>query len=340
MVKVRLFRLLLGLLLFGCETGGACVDTDLDGYGPGCELGEDCDENNAARNVDCVGVPPPDCAADPTLTGCPCLPGGVQTCLDDGAGLGICLAGETVCVAGFWGLCEGGTGPRSERCDGVDDDCDGLVDEGFDFMNSEDHCGGCGLSCGPAQTCCMGVCTDTESDVAACGSCGNACGAGQGCCGGACLDVQTDAMNCGACGNVCPGTQECCGGACVDTRSDTAHCGTCGTTCSGGDDCCDGACAAPASAACTDCAVDCLGGEVCCAPVCTDTGADPANCGGCGMACAMGEACCGSSCADTDTDAANCGTCGNACSGASDTCCDGGCTDTDADPMNCGGCGV
>ena len=142
MVTVRLLRLLLGLLLFGCETGGACVDTDLDGYGPGCELGEDCDENNAARNVDCVGVPPPDCAADPTLTGCPCLPGGVQTCLDDGAGLGICLAGETVCVAGFWGLCEGGTGPRSERCDGVDDDCDGLVDEGV-----VSPCGGCTPGC-------------------------------------------------------------------------------------------------------------------------------------------------------------------------------------------------
>ena len=129
-------------LLAGCETGATCVDTDLDGYGPGCELGEDCDPDNATRHVDCVGVPPPDCDADPTLTGCPCLPGGVQDCLDEGAGLGICRPGRTVCVNRFWGVCEGGVGPRSERCDGIDDDCDGLVDEGV-----VSPCGGCTPGC-------------------------------------------------------------------------------------------------------------------------------------------------------------------------------------------------
>ena len=35
----------------------------------------------------------------------------------------------------------------NEACDGGDNDCDGLVDEGFDFENNPNHCGRCGRRC-------------------------------------------------------------------------------------------------------------------------------------------------------------------------------------------------
>lgn len=43
---------------------------------------------------------------------------------------GRCRYGARTCSGGSFGSCEGAIGPRDERCDDVDDDCDGRVDEG------------------------------------------------------------------------------------------------------------------------------------------------------------------------------------------------------------------
>lgn len=128
-------------LLASCD-GSSCIDTDLDTYGPGCEAGEDCDPDNAARNVDCASIPPPDCSADPSLTGCPCLAGSMSACFADNDRIGICLAGVTRCVDDHWNICVGGVAPQSELCDGQDQDCDGLVDEGV-----VSPCGACTPGC-------------------------------------------------------------------------------------------------------------------------------------------------------------------------------------------------
>src|SRR5687767_9807746 len=48
-----------------------------------------------------------------------------------------------------------------EACDGFDNDCDGMVDEGFDFMTDEAHCGGCNVPCSipfATSSCIGGVC--------------------------------------------------------------------------------------------------------------------------------------------------------------------------------------
>ncbi len=49
-----------------------------------------------------------------------------------------------------------------EICDGVDNDCNGIVDDGFDFMTDLNNCGGCNVPCYypfAASSCDMGMCT-------------------------------------------------------------------------------------------------------------------------------------------------------------------------------------
>lgn len=64
-----------------------------------------------------------------------CLPGDTRSCYTGPAGtagVGICRAGTQTCRAdgsGF-GACIGEVLPRAEQCNGLDDDCDGSVDEG------------------------------------------------------------------------------------------------------------------------------------------------------------------------------------------------------------------
>ncbi|MBK03582.1 MAG: hypothetical protein CL920_34600 [Deltaproteobacteria bacterium] len=80
---------------------------------------------------------------DDGLTNCNgCQPPGLrQTCFDGTSSqqnVGICKAGSQICQAnGTWSTCEGQTKPATETCNGLDDDCDGTVDDGLT------NCNGC-----------------------------------------------------------------------------------------------------------------------------------------------------------------------------------------------------
>ncbi len=64
--------------------------------------------------------------------GCACTIGANRAC---GTDTGRCVAGSQICDgSGMWGMCMGATDPRTETCDGTDDDCDGMQDEGCDCV--------------------------------------------------------------------------------------------------------------------------------------------------------------------------------------------------------------
>jgi hypothetical protein len=100
--------------------------------------------------------------------------------------------------------------PMPEICNGLDDDCNLVADEGFDLTMDEMNCGRCGNACNFANgmgECRMGVCAVTGCDRGF-----DDCNmdAADGCE----VDLENDEMNCNMCGNVCDAGRMCCRGMC------------------------------------------------------------------------------------------------------------------------------
>jgi len=58
----------------------------------------------------------------------PCVDGVIGAC---GLDVGVCSPGTRLCVGGTFGPCQGAVGPFVEACNELDDDCDGVIDNGF-----------------------------------------------------------------------------------------------------------------------------------------------------------------------------------------------------------------
>jgi len=86
----------------------------------------------------------------------------------------FCKNGHWECANLFTRVCVGDT-PTPEVCNGVDDNCDGHVDEDWDFFNDPDNCGGCNR-----------VCSGLNADVRQCtsGACNPICSYGWQSCDG------------------------------------------------------------------------------------------------------------------------------------------------------------
>lgn len=222
-----------------------------------------------------------------SVDGVQCSGGGV-TC--DTGKKGSCAYGVTQCAAGTVS-CTGLFAPKSvEACDGVDDDCNGLVDDNAVCPTPGDLChdGKCVPPCGKKEfKCNPGTICDTATDLCVDPACvDKKCPDGQTCRGGTC-GAPCD-------GVVCPHGQTCVNDACIDLCA-TTECAT-GQVCRGGlcfSGCttCDGVtCGAglkcdAASNDCVDpsCATPCAAGTWCSAGTCKDL------CDG--VKCPVGESC-------------------------------------------------
>ena len=226
-----------------------------------------------------------------SVDGVECTGGGVSC---DTGKKGLCAWGVTTCSAGGVG-CTPLFTPGGESCNGVDDDCNGTVDDGATCPKPGDVCheGSCVGKCGVGEfKCDPGTACDAKSGLCVDPKCvGVSCDAGQACKGGACV---------APCGDVtCPHGLECIDGACVDLCA-SAHCaagqvcrrGVCFAGCASCDGvaCADGTKCDPSSGDCVDpsCATPCAAGTFCKSGTCVD------DCDG--AKCPSGQTCVGGAC--------------------------------------------
>ncbi len=132
-------------------------DVDGDGFlpcagGPTC----DCKESNALINPfrnencttttvddDCSGIPAKEmgCAGCTTGATMPCSPIAVSGTGAPIPGMGLCAMGHITCVDGVWGTtCEGGVLPAAEINNELDEDCDGVADDGLPCTGTSRAC--------------------------------------------------------------------------------------------------------------------------------------------------------------------------------------------------------
>jgi hypothetical protein len=149
------------------ESSCGCGDRDLDGFEDQVCGGDDC--NDGDRDIcpgcqercdndlddDCDGAVNEGCSG--------CTTGDARGCPYGGPavteGVGVCRVGTQACVDGTWSECSGEVLPGSEegeaRCtDGLDNDCDGMVDDQDSDCSDESTpgsgCSGAGMPRGDA----------------------------------------------------------------------------------------------------------------------------------------------------------------------------------------------
>ncbi|MCK6511675.1 YCF48-related protein [Myxococcota bacterium] len=124
---------------------------------PECKFDGDCvGANSLCENGKCVKPSTPDASeVIPETNPTECQDGNFRRCYtgpEGTEGVGPCKGGRQRCQSGKWGACEGESLPKTEECNQLDDNCNGLVDEG------------CACKQGEAQPCYPGP-TETRANL-------------------------------------------------------------------------------------------------------------------------------------------------------------------------------
>jgi hypothetical protein len=246
-----------------------------------------CVSNDPCRSGRCV---PADAASDENGCIFDALNGGTTVC-----GVGACQRSVQRCVDGVLQACVPGE-PSPETCNGIDDDCDGEIDEGSGLCPVDDP-----TTCGNNGVCAGGTCqkygVQTVCRPASCE--GSTLSLAARCDGsGSCPPSQTQSCDpylCHFSGSVCIGScggiadcfpgNFCFAGQCIPLRENGESCnfnadcasnfcdlGTCrpkrenGQACSSEDQCASGFCVVNVC-----CSTPCAGaGKLCTGGVCQD----------------------------------------------------------------------
>ncbi|MGM0574977.1 MAG: putative metal-binding motif-containing protein, partial [Myxococcota bacterium] len=243
-----------------CEAGEPTGDdANCDGVDDDCDGATDEDYQPEATSCGvgaCAATGETQCVAGDIVDTCePGAPARADSCdgVDDDCdgqtdedfapqattcGVGACAAsGTTSCVDGeVVDTCTPGAPARGDICDGLDNDCDGQVDEDFAPQ---------------ATTCGVGVCADTGTTSCVDGEVVDTCTPGAPARGDICDGLDNDcdgrvdedfapqATSCGVGACAATGETQCVGGDVVDTCEAGAPAGS-DATCDGVDDDCDG----------------------------------------------------------------------------------------------------
>jgi hypothetical protein len=214
-----------------CDVGSFCAPDNTCKNQHPSDIGQPCSSPSSCSSGICgytqgimdgsAPVPDGNGTPPPQPTGCTvgcynttpdCTPG--WTCQQLSVGEGLCVCS--------W---------SAEICDGLDNNCDGIIDN---EPEADNYC--TMMDDGIPQKCVKGACV-----------CENTCESN-------CVDIQNDPNNCGKCGKTCtPMVEKCLGGECscafticdktdcVNTKgTDNANCGGCGVPCAF--QCADGQC--------------------------------------------------------------------------------------------------
>src|SRR5262249_46304945 len=104
---------------------------------------------------------PGNCCTFKNLSWCPPMGG---TCNGPGTLTPPCSAGTLACAGAAGWVCQGGNGPMSEVCDGIDNNCNGQVDEGS-LPAVGGTCGSNVGECKPGVNACKNGILDCDGDV-------------------------------------------------------------------------------------------------------------------------------------------------------------------------------